>query len=246
MTAEVEGCVVLITGAGSGLGRTLALGLHAAGAKLVLAGRRIDRLEWVRADCPGSVIAACDVTSPDDRQRFVDLATTRFGRIDGLVNNAGVSIRGPATTEPLESFQRQIEVNLVAPFALAQAVAPQMRRQGGGSIVNVTSAVALRSIDAVPEAGYVASKAGLEGLSRELASQWGRHRIRVNCVAPGVFPSEMSEGADWPPPWIEREAPLGRVGEPSELVGAVAFLLSSAASYVTGQTTVVDGGLSTR
>jgi NAD(P)-dependent dehydrogenase (short-subunit alcohol dehydrogenase family) len=190
---------------------------------------------------------ACDVTVDGDRQRLIDAATTRYGRIDGLVNNAAVSKVAPALREPLSDFRDALETNLVAPFALSVLACQQMRTSGGGSIVNVASSLALRSIDRTPHAAYVASKGGLVALTRELASQWGRYDVRVNAVAPGFFATDMNtdiQAAGGVPEWLGERIPLGRGGREEEFTAAVAFLL--APGYVNGQVIALDGGLTTR
>jgi NAD(P)-dependent dehydrogenase (short-subunit alcohol dehydrogenase family) len=246
----LEGKVVIVTGASSGLGAELSGALLGAGAKLVVAARRMDRLERLLDGREEALAVQCDVTDDGDRRRLVDAAVERFGRLDGLVNNAGVSFPGIAARERLEDFRAQLEVNLLAPFALSQVALGAMRESGGGSILNLASVMGLRSFDDMPEAGYVASKAGLIGLTRELASQWGRHGVRVNALAPGFFPSEMTEGlfaADGSSPdWLVAATPLRRGGRAGELNEAAVFLLSDAASYVSGQTLAVDGGMATR
>ncbi|SFP70636.1 SDR family NAD(P)-dependent oxidoreductase [Amycolatopsis rubida] len=248
----LDGQVVAITGASSGLGERMARAASAAGASVVVAARRVERLRDLAGELPSATAVRCDVAVDEDRVRLIETALDRYGRLDGLVNNAGVSEPGPASREAVETFRRQLEINLVAPFALAALAARAMRELPGSarSIVNVSSIMGLRSTAPMPEAGYVASKAGLIGLTRELASQWGRHRIRVNALAPGFFPSEMTDGlvsADGGAPhWITGGTPLGRLGRPEDLDGALVFLLSAAASFVTGHTLVVDGGFTTR
>jgi NAD(P)-dependent dehydrogenase (short-subunit alcohol dehydrogenase family) len=246
---RLDGKVVVITGASSGLGVQIATAVVAAGGRPVLAARRADRLEAVRADLRNADTVVCDVTREEDRVRLVESAFERHGRLDGLVNNAGVAAAGPASRTEPALFARVLETNLVAPFALSRLAAARMR-DGGGSIVNVASVMALRSVDELPDAAYVASKAGLIGLTRELASQWGRHGIRVNAVAPGFFVSEMTKGLAAEngefPAFLTDQTPLGRGGCAGELDEAVTFLLSSASSFVTGQTLVVDGGLAAR
>jgi NAD(P)-dependent dehydrogenase (short-subunit alcohol dehydrogenase family) len=247
VTTGVDGLVVLVTGASSGLGAELTRALHERGARVVAVARRSDRLDELRAGLDGLTVATCDVTSESDRNDVVQLALREHGRIDGLVNNAGFTSVVPAVKEDVDDFRQIVETNLVAPFALSKLVVAPMREVGGGSIVNVSSIIAFHSVAEVPEAGYAASKAGLVGLTRELASQWGRYGIRVNAVAPGFFPSEMTtvdEGTA--PSWLTDAIPLGRLGRGSEIVGAVQYLLGGDSSYVTGQVVTVDGGMTTR
>jgi len=248
----VNDTVVIITGASSGLGEQLARALLAAGAVPVLAARRAERLDALRAELPGVDTVVCDVTDAGDRTRLVAEVIERHGRVDGLVNNAGAGAHGPALKTPVESFRHVVDLNLVAPFALSCLVAPHMRdgEGGGKSIVNVASVMGLRSIGQIPDAAYVASKAGIIGLTRELASQWGRYGIRVNAVAPGFFASEMTaELGDDPegfPPFLLERTPLGRGGRAGELDAAVLFLLGQGGSFVTGHVLSVDGGMAVR
>jgi NAD(P)-dependent dehydrogenase (short-subunit alcohol dehydrogenase family) len=242
--------VVIVTGASSGLGRQLAGALAAAGATPVLAARRADRLAHLREQLPGADAVACDVTDAGDRERLVATVLERHGRLDGLVNNAGAGATGPALRTSPEQFARVLDLNLTAPFALACLAAEAMRSSGGGSIVNVASVMGLRSIGEIPDAAYVASKAGIIGLTRELASQWGRYGIRVNAVAPGFFASEMTaELGDDPeafPEFILSRTALRRGGRPGELDDAVLFLLGAGSSFVTGHVLSVDGGMAVR
>jgi NAD(P)-dependent dehydrogenase (short-subunit alcohol dehydrogenase family) len=249
--ADLEGRVVVVTGASSGLGEQLARALVQRGARPVLAARRVHRLEALSAELGGGVDnVACDVSVQADRERLIETVLERQGRIDGLVNNAGVGASGPALRTPVDTFARVLEVNLVAPYALSCLAAPHMRNGGGRSIVNVASVMGLRSVGQIADAAYVASKAGLIGLTRELASQWGRHGIRVNAVAPGFFASEMTTGlgqdADSFPGWLTDQIPLGRAGRPGELDQAILYLLGSGSSFVTGHVLTVDGGMATR
>jgi NAD(P)-dependent dehydrogenase (short-subunit alcohol dehydrogenase family) len=243
----IPGLAVILTGASSGLGVQLAVALNDAGARLTLAARRLDRLEQLAAQLGTDVLTvACDVSRAEDRERVIEATIDRYGRIDGLVNNAGITNVAPALREELDDFRSVVEVNLIAPFALSVLAAQHMRHSGGGRIVNVASIAGLRALSQIPQASYTASKAGLINLTRELALQWGRYDIRVNSVAPGQFASEMTEGlfAEGElPEWIRERIPLGRAGRNGELDGAVLFLLHDASSYITGQTLVVDGGL---
>ena len=247
---DLTGQVVIVTGASSGLGAQLGRALAEAGAAPVLAARRAERLAQLESELPGVHAVACDVTDAGDRERLIETVIERHGRLDGLVNNAGVGATAPALKTSAEVFARVVDVNLTAPFALSSLAASRMRANGGGSIVNVASVMGLRSIGQIPDAAYVASKAGIIGLTRELASQWGRYGIRVNAVAPGFFASEMTaELGDDPeafPPFLLERTPLGRGGRAGELDAAVLFLLGSGGSFVTGHVLSVDGGMAVR
>jgi len=250
VAAPLAGRVIVVTGASSGLGAQMSAALARAGARVVLAARREDRLRELAAQIGGEVIA-CDITDADERRRLIDTAVERCGRLDGLLNNAGFSRPGPASRESMDDVRRMLEVNLIAPFELSQLAARAMRAQEGGgrAILNVASIAAYAALEPMPEAGYAASKAALVALTRELASQWGRHGIRVNALAPGFFASEMTDGlidSDGDgPAWLS-DLPLGRTGRAGELDGAAVFLLGDGASYVTGHVLAVDGGLLTR
>ena len=252
MDLELEGHVVIVTGASSGLGEQVARALAQAGAVPVLAARRADRLTALRAEIPGADAVACDVTSEDDRRRLVATVIERHGRVDGLVNNAGAGATAPALRTPTEQFARVVDLNLTAPYGLSCLVAEHMKSNGDGgrAIVNVASVMGQRSIGEIPDAAYVASKAGVIGLTRELASQWGRYGIRVNAVAPGFFVSEMTaELGDDPerfPDFLLDRTPLGRGGRSGELDGAVLYLLGGGSSFVTGHVLNVDGGMAVR
>jgi NAD(P)-dependent dehydrogenase (short-subunit alcohol dehydrogenase family) len=249
-TEALAGEVILVTGASSGLGAQFARVLSGAGATPVLAARRAERLDDLVAELPRADAIQCDVTRESDRERLVASALERYGRIDGLVNNAGMGATAPALRTSAETFARVVDLNLVAPYALSCLVAEQMRGGDGGAIVNVASVMGLRSLGEIPDAAYVASKAGLIGLTRELASQWGRYGIRVNALAPGFFASEMTaelgSDANGFPDWLTSQTPLQRGGNPDELDDAILFLLGTGSSFVTGHVLTVDGGLAVR
>lgn len=248
--SELKDHVIIVTGASSGLGEQLARALAASGATPVLAARRVERLVHLQQELPGTDAVACDVTEATERDRLVETVMERHGRLDGLVNNAGMGATAPALRTSADAFARVLDVNLTAPFALSCLAAGRMRGNGGGSIVNVASVMGLRSIGQIPDAAYVASKAGIIGLTRELASQWGRYGIRVNAVAPGFFASEMTaELGDDPeafPSFLLERTPLGRGGRAGELDEAVLFLLGAGSSFVTGHVLSVDGGMAVR
>jgi NAD(P)-dependent dehydrogenase (short-subunit alcohol dehydrogenase family) len=242
---RLDGRVAIVTGASSGLGMRFARVLHAAGAEVVLAARRVDRLESLARDLGHAVAVATDVEVPADLNRLVSTALKRFGHLDILVNNAGISGVISAEDEPMDHFRKVMEVNLMAKFALTQLVARTMIKQGRGSVVNVASMLGLVASGQIPQASYSASKGGLVHLTRELAVQWARKGVRVNAIAPGWFPSEMTAAMfkdERAMKWLKSRTPMGRTGEEHELDGVLLFLASDASTYVTGQVIAVDGG----
>ncbi|GAC1381451.1 MAG: glucose 1-dehydrogenase [Marmoricola sp.] len=243
---SVEDKVVVVTGASSGLGVAFAKGFAEAGADVVLGARRADRL----ADTAAAVEAlgrkalpvATDVTDPAQCQALVEAAVERFGRIDVLVNNAGVAAAVPATREAPEHFRGVVDLNLHGSFWMAQACGRVM--QPGSAIINIASVLGITTAG-LPQAAYTASKAAVIGLTRDLAQQWsGRKGIRVNAIAPGFFESEMTDSYE--DGYVEANASrvvMGRMGNPAELTATAIWLSSAAGGYVTGQTVVVDGGI---
>lgn len=245
---DLTGRVVVVTGASAGIGRMLASGLTGEGAHVVLAARRAKILTELERELPGSFAVRCDVAVEEDRAALVEQALSRFGRIDGLVNNAGLSGSGlPATKQSTEEFVDVLQVDLVAPFDLAKRCLPAFRAQGGGSIVNVTSTAAILSCAYVfPQAAYCAAKGGLAQLTKELAAQWARYGVRVNAFAPGFFATEMTatmtDAAAAANRRLMSRVPMGRGATAEDALGVVQYLLSDASRYVTGQHIAVDGG----
>jgi NAD(P)-dependent dehydrogenase (short-subunit alcohol dehydrogenase family) len=241
--------VAIVTGASSGLGARFAQVLAQAGARVVACARRVDRVAELAESHPSVHPLRADVTDEDDRAHVVATALERFGRVDVCVNNAGISSGGPDRQATLDAFRTVLRVNVEALFALSQAVAEPMRRQGSGSVINMSSMFSFIASAPAPEAGYVASKAAVNGLTRELAVQWARDGIRVNAIAPGWFPSEMTAELlddERTQRWFERQCPMGRPGRIDELDGALLFLASDASSYCTGQVITIDGGWTIR
>jgi NAD(P)-dependent dehydrogenase (short-subunit alcohol dehydrogenase family) len=238
--------VAIVTGASSGLGVAFAQALAEAGADLVLTARRVERLEATRAIVAQAgrraIAVAADMALPESAAAVAEAAVREFGHVDVLVNNAGKGTAVPATRETPEQFREVIDINLNGCYWMAQACGRVMAP--GSVIINISSVAALAS-GGLPQAAYSASKAGLIGLTRDLAVQWtGRKGIRVIALAPGYFPSEMSD--QFPAGYIDSQlprVPAGRAGDPAELAAAVVFLASPAAGYITGTTLVVDGGL---
>ena len=243
---SLDGKVAIVTGASSGLGVAFAQGLAEAGADVVLGARRIYKLgstaNLVESVGRRALAVATDVADPAQCQALVDAAMEEFGRVDVLVNNAGVGTAVPATHETPEQFRSVIDVNLNGCYWMAQACARVM--QPGSSIINVSSVLGITT-GGLPQAAYSASKAGLNGLTRDLAQQWmERKGIRVNSIAPGFFDSEMTE--TYPDGYLDlamMRVPARRKGDPAELAATVVFLASAAAGSITGQTLPVDGGM---
>jgi NAD(P)-dependent dehydrogenase (short-subunit alcohol dehydrogenase family) len=244
---RLDGRVVIVTGASSGLGARFARVLDGAGARVVLAARRRERLEKLAGELADALPVPCDLSDPDAPRALVEATLDHYGTVDVLVNNAGKDALFPAMEEPADSFRDVLEVNLVAPFALAQHCARSMVEAGrGGTVVNVASLWGLVGVGQIPMASYAASKGGLVNLTRELAAQWARQGVRVNTLAPGWFRTEMTEGRmfgdERSERWIRNRTPMGRAGDEHELDGALLFLAGDASTFVTGQVLCVDGG----
>jgi NAD(P)-dependent dehydrogenase (short-subunit alcohol dehydrogenase family) len=245
---SLDGKVAIVTGASSGLGVAFAAGLAEAGADIAICARRVERLEETRARVEAlgrrCIAVPADVSDPDDCTRVVEATVEQLGRVDVLINNAGIGTAVPATRESPDEFRKVIDINLNGSYWMAQACGRVM--QSGGSIVNIGSVLGSTTAG-LPQAAYAASKAAIIGLTRDLAQQWtGRKGIRVNALAPGFFESEMTE--QYPDGYLEAmmiRVPAGRKGEAEELVAAAIFLASAASSYVTGVVLPVDGGMLT-
>lgn len=243
---SLEDRTVLLTGASAGLGRRFAEVLARAGARVGIVGRRAQLLEEIARENEGCIPLPFDLGDLDGVAGLADLALERLGNVDVLVNNAAYIAGGvKAEDETLEQIQRTLAVNLVSPILLAQAFYPSMKTQGRGSIVNVTSIAARAGIGRFPQATYAASKGGLEAITREWATQWSRHGVRINALVPGFFESEMTADVihhEKVQSWILGNTLIPRHGRPEDFDGALLYLCSDASTYVTGQTLVVDGG----
>jgi gluconate 5-dehydrogenase len=245
---DLSGRVALVTGGSRGLGAEFAEGLAEAGAALMLCARReewlVPAIDGLRARGFAIDGLRCDVSNPTEVQAVVDKTLDRYGRIDVLVNNAGVSWAERPESMPLDQWKRVIDINLTGAFVCSQAVARVMLPARSGCIINVASIAGLQgNVHGPHYAAYAASKAGLMGLTRDLAAAWGPQGIRVNAIAPGFFHSRLADASIAKlEAGIQSATPLGRVGAPGELKGVAVFLASDAASYITGQVIVVDGG----
>ena len=247
--SSLDGRVALVTGASSGLGGATARALAAAGAKVAVAARRGDRLHALAEEIDGLAVP-CDLLDATALGDLVPAVVAGLGPPTVVVSAAGGFEDGhPAEDEPLDVIDRTLRLNLVAPFRLAQAAFPHLVEAGGGSIVLVSSISGHVGIPGIPQASYAASKAGLSGLTVELAVQWARHRIRVNAVAPGFFRSEITAplfDSERGQAWLQRNTPLPDEGTAEDVVGAILWLAGDAGRFVTGQTIRVDGGWTAR
>jgi NAD(P)-dependent dehydrogenase (short-subunit alcohol dehydrogenase family) len=245
---DLSARVAIVTGGSRGLGLEIAEGLAEAGASLMLCARReqwltpaISALHERGFRVEGGV---CDVSDPQQVGAVVAATIEKFGRVDILVNNAGISWGERPESMPLDQWKRVLDTNLTGAFLFAQCAGREMLKIRSGSIINIASVAGIRSSVGGPHyAGYVASKAGLMGLTRELAATWGPQGIRVNAIAPGFFHSRLADPAiALVEPSIQARNPIARVGEAGELKGVAVFLASAASSYITGQVIAVDGG----
>jgi NAD(P)-dependent dehydrogenase (short-subunit alcohol dehydrogenase family) len=237
--------VAVVTGASSGFGARIGRVLHAAGATVVLAARRRDRLDELAATLKRAEAVTCDVTEEADCRALIDGTVERHGRVDILVNNAGVGYLSAGESDPPETFRRVLDTNVHATFVLCQAASQHMLRQGSGVILNMASVSGLQSMREAPMLSYTTSKAAIIMMTRELATQWAGRGIRVNALAPGFFPTELNAESFADPgfnEWVNGRSPLGRPGREGELDGAVLLLTSDASSFMTGSVVVVDGG----
>jgi NAD(P)-dependent dehydrogenase (short-subunit alcohol dehydrogenase family) len=245
---DLTGRVAIVTGGSRGLGLEMAEGLAEAGAALMICARRE---QWLTPAVSalrdrGFTVdgAICDIAQPERVQSVVDGTMARHGRIDILINNAGVTWGASPEAMPIEKWHMVLDINLTGTFLFSQAVGRVMLKQQDGRIINVASVAGLHaSVNGPHYVGYAASKAGVMGLTRELAASWGRDGIRVNAIAPGFFHSRLADPAiRIAEPAIKASSPIARVGAAGELKGVAVFLASDASSYITGQVIVVDGG----
>ncbi len=246
---RLDGQVAIVTGASSGLGERFARVLGAMGANVVVAARRLDRLEALAAELPGSLAVQADLSIAEDRERLVSETLERFGRVDVLVNNAGIGSAVRIEDETLEQFQFAMEVNVTALWHLSKLCGESMVAAGSGSIINVASMLGHVASAPVKQMHYCASKGAVINMTRELAAQWGRKGVRVNALSPGWFKSEMTGDMDTDESsqaFVKANALLPRMGNADELDGALLLLASRAGGYMTGHSLLVDGGWTAR
>ena len=243
---RLDGKIALVTGASSGIGAQTVKLFSSLGAKVIAAARREDRLQDLAHQYPNVMTVKCDVGVEADCKSVVETVINEYGKIDILINNAGISDPIPALEEDLDLFKRVIQIDLISCFHLAQLCAQHMETQeSGGSIVNVASIHGFVGSSPNNQPGYTAAKGGLINLTRELALEWARHGIRVNAIAPGYITTELTDemiAGESGRKWIERNTPMRRPGEVTELDGAMLLLASDAGSYITGETIAIDGG----
>jgi NAD(P)-dependent dehydrogenase (short-subunit alcohol dehydrogenase family) len=251
---DITGRVCLVAGGTSGIGRAIALGLAQAGAKVIAGSSSQKKVEAIKNELEaGNDALVLDVADPKSVQGAVDHCVKAHGRIDAMVNAAGVIKRQPTMDFPLEEWERIIRVNLTGTFLICQAVGRVMKGQTPdaqglrGSIVNIASLTTFVAFEAV--GAYGASKAGVAGLTRSLANDWAQYGIRVNAIAPGVFPTELNRKLIEGTPrgqWLKDHTPLGRFGMAEEIAGAAIYLISPSASFTSGQVIAIDGGFLAR
>lgn len=246
---RLDGQVAVVTGASSGLGERFARVLHAAGATVVVAARRADRLAELVDQLPGAIAVAADLSVAADRERLIATTLEQCGALHVLVNNAGIGFTVSVEDEDLDVFRSVMELNVTAVWHLSKLAAVPMVAQGYGSIVNIASMLGHVGATPIKQANYCASKGAVVNLTRELALQWARKGIHVNALCPGWFESEMTAGMEsdqGSQRFIQQNSPIPRMGHTHELDGALLLLASRASTFITGQSLIVDGGWTAR
>jgi len=251
---RLDGRVSVVTGGAAGLGKAMAHGLAQAGSHLVIADLNLEAAEKtaseLRLEGVDAIAVRTDVTDPDLVRGLADAAMERFGRIDALVNNAGITIHVPIEEMRLEDWHKVMNVNLASVFLVSREIGKTMIARGGGTIVNISSMSGLVSNVPQHQAAYNVSKAGVAMLTKSMASEWARYNVRVNAIAPGYMKTEMTapyfeENGAMVKEWMGM-TPMGRPGTSDELQGIAVYLASDASSYATGGVFVVDGGYTIR
>lgn len=241
---SLDGRRALVTGSSQGIGLALAKGLSAAGAAVVLNGRDLARLADAAAQIPGAAVLAFDVTSHDAVRSAIDDFEAAHGAIDILVNNAGMQYRAPLEDFPAEAFERLLQTNVASVFHVGQACARHMIARGAGKIINIASVQAALARPTI--APYTATKGAVANLTKGMATDWARHGLQCNAIAPGYFDTPLNAALVADPAftaWLEKRTPAGRWGRVEELVGACVFLASDASGFVNGHVLYVDGGI---
>lgn len=251
---DISNKVILVTGGTSGIGLAIAKGCVASGAKVVAGSTSADKVAAAKRELgAGNEAVTLNVSDPASVQAAVEFTVKTFGRLDAVVNAAGVIKKQPSLEMPVEEFERIVKINLTGSFIVAQAAGRVMKDQTPdaqglrGSILFIASLNSFISLSEV--LAYASSKSGVMGLTRGLANEWAQYGIRVNGLAPGVFPTDLNRPLIEGTPrgaWLKQHTPLGRFGQADELVGAAIYLLSPSASYTTGETIIVDGGFLAR
>lgn len=244
---DMTGKVAVVNGASRGIGEAIARGLASCGAQLVLSSRSQDSVQAVadaiEADGGKAVATACHAGHLDEIDALFKFVNDQFGRLDILINNAATNpYYGPATGLPPEAFDKTVEVNLKGPYFMSSKAIPLMIESGGGSIVNVSSIMALNPMPG--QSVYAMTKAGLVSLTKSFAREYGHQGIRVNAILPGLIETRFASALVDDPgiqKWLSR-LPAGRVGQPEDMVSGVLYLASDQAAYTTGTTLVMDGG----
>jgi NAD(P)-dependent dehydrogenase (short-subunit alcohol dehydrogenase family) len=251
---DISGKICLVTGGTSGIGRAIALGFAQAGAKVVAGSSSADKVSSIGKELGSDHLGVqIDVSNEQSVQKAIEATVAKYGRLDAVVNAAGVIKRQPSLEMPIAEFERIVRVNLTGSFIVAQAAGRVMKEQKPdvkgqrGSIVFIASLNSFISLTEV--LAYASSKSGVMGLIRGLANEWAQHGIRVNGIAPGVFPTDLNRPLIEGTPrgaWLKQHTPLARFGDADELVGAAIYLVSPSASYTSGETIIVDGGFLSR
>jgi len=249
---NIEGKIAIVTGASSGLGRQFALALAREGAKLAILARRVERLEQVKAEVEAlgteCIAVRCDVTDTSDIKNAVNTVKEHYGRIDILVNNAGIALGEPAEVQSDDTWETMIRTNLNGVYYVAREVGKVMVEQKYGKVINIGSIHSTVSMLGSPISAYCTTKGGVAMMTKALANEWAKYNITVNAIGPAYFESEMTGqiiNTDLFQQAVQIYCPMGRVGRPGELDGAIVYFASDASSYTTGQLLTIDGGWTT-